>query len=98
MTEKEMRKLTEMIVEALTIKQDEIDDAFIQKMVEHEKEDDFEIIFEVEEETPQREVYLEKIKDLQEELLFQLSKENYEIADTIKNVIDELKQRLNEEL
>tara|TARA_R110000823_G_scaffold261116_2_gene381804 strand:+ start:609 stop:905 length:297 start_codon:yes stop_codon:yes gene_type:complete len=98
MTEKEMRKLTEMIVEALTIKQSQIDDEFIKKMSEHEKEDDFEIIFEAEEETPQREVYLEKIKDLQAELLFQLSKENYEIADTIKNVIDELKQRLDEEL
>jgi hypothetical protein len=98
MTEKEMRKLTEMIVEALTIKQSQIDDEFIKKMSEYEKEDEFEIIFEAEEKPPQREVYLEKIKDLQGELLFQLSKENYEIADTIKNVIDELKQRLNEEL
>ena len=45
-----------------------------------------------------KEVIIEKIKDLQEELLFQISKENYEIADTLKKTIDELKRRLNEEL
>ena len=50
------------------------------------------------EDKSQREIYLEKIKDLQEELLFQISKENYEIADTLKKTIDELKRRLNEEL
>jgi len=96
MTEEEMRKLTNMILDGLTDRQNELDEEFFKQC----SDKSFNIVnFESTiEDKSQREIYLEKIKDLQEELLFQISKENYEIADTLKKTIDELKRRLNEEL
>jgi len=91
-----MRKLTNMILDGLTDRQNELDEEFFKQC----SDKSFNIVnFESTiEDKSQREIYLEKIKDLQEELLFQISKENYEIADTLKKTIDELKRRLNEEL
>ena len=96
MTEEEMRKLTNMILDGLTDRQNELDEEFFKQC----SDKSFNIVnFESTiEDKSQREIYLEKIKDLQDELLFQISKENYEIADTLKKTIDELKRRLNEEL
>jgi hypothetical protein len=96
MTEQEMRKLTNMILDGLTDRQNELDEEFFKQC----SDKSFNIVnFESTiEDKSQREIYLEKIKDLQEELLFQIGKENYEIADTLKKTIDELKRRLNEEL
>ena len=96
MTEEEMRKLTNMILDGLTDRQNELYEEFFKQC----SDKSFNIVnFESTiEDKSQREIYLEKIKDLQEELLFQISKENYEIADTLKKTIDELKRRLNEEL
>jgi len=95
MTEKEMRKLTEMILDGITSRQNELDEEFFRRC----DTQNFNVInFNDREDKSQREIYLEKIKDLQAELLLQLSKENYEIADTLKKTIDELKRRLNEEL
>ena len=91
-----MRKLTNMILDGLTDRQNELDEEFFKQC----SDKSFNIVnFESTiEDKSQREIYLEKIKDLQEELLFQIGKENYEIADTLKKTIDELKRRLNEEL
>tara|TARA_R110001606_G_scaffold348245_2_gene497790 strand:+ start:426 stop:713 length:288 start_codon:yes stop_codon:yes gene_type:complete len=95
MTEKEMRKLTDMILDGITSRQNELDEEFFRRC----DTQNFNVInFNDREDKSQREIYLEKIKDLQAELLLQLSKENYEIADTLKKTIDELKRRLNEEL
>lgn len=96
MTEKEMRKLTDMILDGLTSRQNELDEEFFSRC----NTQNFNVInFDDRlEDKSQREIYLEKIKDLQVELLLQISKENYEIADTLKKTIDELKRRLNEEL
>ena len=96
MTEEEMRKLTNMILDGLTDRQNELDEEFFKQC----SDKSFNMVnFESTiEDKSQREIYLEKIKDLQEELLFQIGKENYEIADTLKKTIDELKRRLNEEL
>jgi len=94
MTEKEMRKLTDMIVDALT-------NVVVHCInYEHEQSQINNLLLNTKYVTnsQQNELYIEKIKDLQEELSLQLRKENYEIANTIKNVIDELKQRINEEL
>ena len=95
MTEKEMRKLTDMILDGITSRQNELDEEFFRRC----DTQNFNVInFNDREDKSQREIYLEKIKDLQAELLLQLSKENYEIASTLKKTIDELKRRLNEEL
>ena len=101
MTEKEMRKLTDMILDGLTSRQKELDEEFFQRVEDQKISGETLNILRVEDNynfKSQREIYLDKIKDLQEELLFQLSKENYEIADTLKKTIDELKRRLDEEL
>jgi len=103
MTKKEMEVLTEMIagrllesiVERLLFRQQEIDDAFIKQMSEHEKEDMIQVVFHPEEieetEKPsQKEIYLQKIKDLQKELFHQEDLEHYEVADTLKKTIEEL--------
>jgi hypothetical protein len=99
MKKKEMEILTEMIVSRLIVKQQEIDDAFFKKMKEHQDNVEFfDVSFEPEDKVSQREIYLEKIKDLEAELLVQEGKENYEIADTLKKTIEELKFRLNENI
>ena len=99
MKKKEMEMLTEMIVARIIVKQQEIDDAFIKKMVERQNNvGDVYVGFEPEEKVSQREIYLEKIKDLEAELSVQEGKENYEVADTLKKTIEELKFRLNENI
>jgi|11BtaG_2_1085332.scaffolds.fasta_scaffold32022_1 hypothetical protein len=101
MTEKEMRKLTDMILDGLTSRQNELDEEFFKRIEDQKIHGENINIFKSEDiynYKSQKEIYLDKIKDLQEELSFQLSKENYEIADTLKKTIDELKRRLNEEL
>lgn len=96
MTEKDMIKLTNMIVDEISKRQAEIDNEFFEKMGNKGIEPFY--VHDVVNKVSQRDIYIEKIKDLQSELLLQLAKENYEIADTLKKTIDELKRRLNEEL
>lgn len=96
MTEKDMIKLTNMIVDEISKRQAEIDNEFFEKMDNKGIEPFY--VHNVVNKVSQRDIYIEKIKDLESELLLQLAKENYEIADTLKKTIDELKRRLNEEL
>ena len=77
MTEKEMRKLTDMILDGLTSRQKELDEEFFQRVEDQKISGETLNILRVEDNynfKSQREIYLDKIKDLQEELLFQLKR------------------------
>ena len=104
MTDKEMQKLVDMMIEALMSKQKEIDDNFIDTMIKKQKENDIDIDYKFEygykeeekEDLDEKEWLYNKLQELykrQEELI---SDEKYELAANMKKNIAELKRRLNE--
>jgi len=104
MTDKEMQKLVDMIIEALMSKQKEIDDNFIDTMIKKQKENDIDIDYKFEygykeeekEDLNEKEWLYNKLQELykrQDELI---SDEKYELAANMKKNIAELKRRLNE--
>jgi hypothetical protein len=102
MTDEEMKKLVEMIIEALMDKQKEIDSNFIDTMIKKQKENNIEMEFEYrykeeeEEELDEKERLYKKLQSLYELQEKLISDEKYELAADMKKSIVEIKRRLNE--
>ena len=103
MTEKEMVKLTKMIVDALVDMQKEIDDQFIETVIEKQKDSDFEVRFDSVDTEKVEDNYsnIQELEDRMQALYAVKQKlidaEKYELAADIQKTIAELKIRIENE-
>ena len=96
MTDKEMYKLAKIIVDAITVKQKELDQEFYKNMSKTAEENqNVEYIVHLDQDKSEQERVVEKLSNLYDLLDKTLSEEKFELAADIRESIRAIKKNFN---
>ena len=96
MTDKEMYKLAKIIVDAITVKQKELDQEFYENMSKTAEENqNVEYIVHLDQDKSEQERVVEKLSNLYALLDKTLSEEKFELAADIRESIKAIKKNFN---
>ena len=91
MTDKEMQKLTEMIVEAIDLRQRELDEEFYDNANSTNNNIPTEYVIQLDQDKSEKERLVDRVNELYISLQNAIDKERFELANDIKETIKAVK-------